>query len=226
MNNQHNIKINKFNNGKFKKIFIASKFYFIMRKARRAYIKLFSKKIKRLKMKRFFKQFLYRSDQKTKLLFKTNPGHFIVNSGLAFSTNTANWLNKNGYIFINGVSSKLCKQIQCGDTIQLTVSLEYYKYITYNKYIKKKFFKRLNYELWLLFRFNRNFFKQKKKTYPKWTLNSNNFISQINSWIEVDYKILTAIIIYKTNLSINWKNPELKIHSYLNYPNFNWKLIT
>jgi hypothetical protein len=118
-----------------------------MRKARSAYIKLFTKKFKRNKMKRFFKQFFFRGEQKIKLLLRSNPGHFIANSGLAFSTNTGNWLNKNGYIFINGISSKLTKQVKCGDTVQLTVSLAYYKYINYHKHMKKTIFKKLNYEL-------------------------------------------------------------------------------
>lgn len=129
-------------------------------------------------------------------------------------------------VYINGIPVfNLNKFLNIGDRIQLVITDNYYYYFRTYKFITLNFLKKIKKKMLRMFKPKNDMYKQKSNYIPDWIFKMIYYYNDIPLYIEVDFIIMTAVIIskpfrfYEYNF-INW----VFLSAYI-YRLYNWKKI-
>lgn len=182
------------------------------------------------RQKRFNNFFSYLFKKNYKILlnsFNLTLINLLIKARFVFTKDQAIFLIKNKFVFLNGFNVFNIHQIvQKNDRIQLIIHKSYFfffKRILSNLRLLKK---KTGYRVWLLTRFLFNFYKQSPTNIPKWVDKLMYYKLDVPKFIEVDYTILTLIILYKPK---SLYETDLYTFKYINYfllRLYVWKYIT
>ena len=159
--------------------------------------------------------------------FNLNIVHLLIKSRFVFTRDQAHFLIKNNFVFLNGypVLTTL-HTASINNTIQLIICKSYYYYfkrlLSNLRLLKKK----TGYRVWLLTRFLFNFYKQSPTNIPRWVDKLMYYKIDVPKFLEVDYTVLTAVVLY-TPKSVY--EVDLYTFKYINYfllRLYTWKYIT
>jgi len=170
------------------------------------------------RQKRFNSSFSYLFKKNYKSLlnsFNLSLINILIKSRFVFTKEQAVFLIKNDFVFLNGFNKVDLYQItKKKDIIQLILHKNYFfffKRILSNLRLLKK---KTGYRVWLLTRFLFNFYKQSPTNIPKWVDKLMYYRLDVPKFLEVDYTILTAVILYKPKYLYE---TDLYTFKYINY---------
>lgn len=129
-------------------------------------------------------------------------------------------------IYVNGIPIfNLNKFLNIGDRIQILITDNYYYYFRTYKFITTNFLKKIKKKMLRMFKPKNDMYKQKSNYIPDWIFKMIYYYNDIPLYLEVDFIIMTAVIIskpfrfYEYNF-INW----IFLSSYI-YRLYNWKRV-
>lgn len=189
--------------------------------------KLFHRK--HLTQKHFNSTFSFLFKKNYKLLIKSfnfSIVNILIRSRLVFTRAQANFLILNRFVFINGKSVDTTNTYSSiGSVIQIIIHKSYYfffKRMLSNLRILKK---KTGYRVWLLTRFLFNFYKQSPTNVPKWVDKLMYYRLDVPKYIEVDYTVLTVIILYTPKYIYETDIYTFKYINYFLLRLYSWKYI-
>ena len=196
-------------------------------------------------LKIFFKKKFIYQQQLTKYLFKFNKNvqfyffnkkemtlkSILLYSKLLPDARIFNIFYKKKYIYINGYIVKSHEiLIYQNDLLQLIISKWFYilnRWLTNWTILRLRKFKRLIFRKNIVRKYTLMKNKKKKSYYtPNWIFLNEYDISDIKSYLEVDYFSLTLIIIYDPFLISYFQESDFLSKRYNIYRLYNWKYIT
>jgi len=86
----------------------------------------------------------------------------------------------------------------------------------------KKF---LNARIWRLVRFNDNIYKQSARHVPSWVLLLSSFFLDIPRFLEIDFIVLTSIILYQPSFNFDFNYIVKKFLNLFLLRLYNWRYI-
>ena len=155
----------------------------------------------------------------------------IIYSRLLPDQSTFNIFQENKLIYINGklLFNKNLLVVE-NDLIQLIISKWYYilyRWLTNWTLLRTRKFKKLIYKKGLSSKHklmkNR---KQKSQHTPTWIYNLRYDISDVKSYLEVDYFTLSTFVLYEPFLLVNYASDDLPDSRINIYKLYNWKYIS
>lgn len=151
-------------------------------------------------------------------------GHFF------FFLNDACTYIKAGFVYLNGVAfSKHTFSVNKGDVIQIRINSLYFKYFNSCKQFFKKKMKLIRLEAYRFFKkkyySKQNKTKLKPRKYPNYYLLFFIFKLNVPRYLEVDYTILSIIVIKKLDISLHTTFYLNKLYSYKLFNLYNYKKI-
>lgn len=182
-----------------KPINTTSRFKLIFNENRKLLLEFFSfKKLRQKRFNRTFVNFTKNNSYRLLLMMELNIVSLLLRTNLVFSKNLLKKFIDKKIIFLNGFSiNHLNYTLNVGDRIQFILDKNFfflYRYLlSYNLELEQK----SSTVVWKLIRFNFNFYKQKSTKIPNWIVDLMYFNSETPKFIEIDYSILTFIIIFK-----------------------------
>jgi len=170
------------------------------------------------RQKRFNNSFSYLFKKNYKFLlnsFNFNLVSLLIKSRFVFTKEQALFLIKNKFVFLNGFNKvSIYQTAKQNDIIQLVLHKSYFfffkRILSSLRLLKKK----TGYRVWLLTRFLFNFYKQSPTNIPKWVDKLMYYRLDVPKFLEVDYTILTTVILYKPKYLYE---TDLYTFKYLNY---------
>ena len=183
-----------------------------------------------------------RQKRLTKILYRKSKGlvrnntmeysiyNIILRGHFFFFLNDAVTYIKAGFVYLNGsVYNNHTFCVNKGDILQIRINLPYFKYFKYCKKFFKKKMKliRLNaFKFW-----KKKYFAKKRKVkvkprrYPYYYLFFFIYKLNVPRYLEVDYTILSIIILKKFDISLNTTFFLNKLFSYKLFNLYNYKKI-
>ena len=181
------------------------------------------------RQKRFNNMFSYLFKKNYKSLlnsFNFNLVNLLIKSRFVFTKEQAVFLIKNKFVFLNGFNKlSIYQTVKKNDIIQLLVHKSYFfffKRILSNLRLLKK---KTGYRVWLLTRFLFNFYKQSPTNIPKWVDKLMYYKLDVPKFLEVDYTILTVVILYKPKYLYETDLYTFKYMNYFFLRLYTWKYI-
>lgn len=187
---------NEFNH---KEINIKSRFNRVFYENRKIFSFLFNRKnLRQKKFNQYYSNWLKKDYFDIILTFESSLKNILLRSKFAFTEAHCDFLLANKLVFVNGVVVMSKNFVmKTGDRIQLIISQYYYFYyrqvLSDMIYLKKS----LNLRVWKMVRFNDNIHKQSATHVPTWILLLSYYFLDVPRYIEVDYTVLTSILIYE-----------------------------
>jgi len=173
--------------------------------------------------------------RKSKKFFKNNTYEYsiiniLLRSHFFYFIKDAFIFLKSNLIFLNGI---VCKNydffVNIGDRIQLEVHSSFYKYLMFCRKFFKKKIALIRYNAWRFFKQKyyqkRKYFRLKKRKNPKYYLFFFLFKLNIPKYLEVDFLILTSIILKRVDISLQTTYFVKKLFSYKLFSLYNFKKI-
>ena len=182
-----------------KPINTTSRFKLIFNENRKLLIEFFNlKKLRQKKFNRTFINFVKGNSYQMLLMMELNFVNILLRTNLIFSKNLINIFISKKLIYLNGFSIVHTNHtLVPGDRIQFLIDKTFfflYRYLlNYNIELQKK----ASIVAWKLVRFNFNFYKQKSESVPKWVVDLIHLNAETPKFVEVDYSILTAVVLFK-----------------------------
>jgi hypothetical protein len=122
----------------------------------------------------------------------------LLKTSFVWSFNDAKYIIKAGYFYVNGNVVRNPKEVVPeGSRLQLPVSKLTYAWLNNKKKSLYKGYKKANRLRWYKKRVKHSRFRKKSYRYPKWLFKYAMVGSKLPNLLEVDYTILTAIILYR-----------------------------
>ena len=172
------------------------------------------------KSKKFYKNNTYEYSLLNILL----RSHFFYFIGDAFI-----FLN-HSLVYLNGtVCNNYDSFLGIGDKVQLEINPPFYNYLKKCRNFFKKKLALIKYNSWMFYRKkhyqNRKYFRLKKRKSPNYYLHFFLFKLDIPKFLEVDFLILTSIILKKIDISLQTTYFFKKLFSYKLFSLYNFKKI-
>jgi len=159
--------------------------------------------------------------------FEFSIVNLIIRCKFCYNLSESIFFLKNGFIYLNGLKiTNPLTQVNVGDLIQLSFSENYFNFFKVNTNNKLKSIFFLKHIIWKNKRFKDNFYKQKYNQVPDWIFKISNFYDDIPSFIEVDFSIMSFLVIYK---KLNTQDINLNLFNFINFymlRNYNWNYLT
>ncbi len=151
--------------------------------------------------------------------------NLLIRSKFVFNEMEANFFLQNGFVFLNGCSINNNVVIKLGDVLSLSISDDYFNFYKINLSNKLKLTYSIGYVLWRLNRFKGNFYKQPYTKIPDWIYKLNHFYEDVPSFLEVDYSVLSCVIVKYPQNFYNYNYNFTKFISFFLNRQYNWKCV-
>lgn len=201
--------------------------FFILKDNRGIIQTIFLKQfMKQNRITKFFSRFKHKSFLGKTLLFELSLFNIMVQTTFSFFKKDIHFFINKGFVFVNGFLHKnMFSTLKLGDRIQMTLNKQFYLYNVFSRYwIRKVVYKikcRINHRAGKVY----TEYKKKTKHTPNWILKSLFYQNKVPKYLEINYQVLTAVIV-KWPLTVTEFNLTfLKFISYPNLPLYNWKRI-
>lgn len=160
------------------------------------------------------------------LNFEMSALNILLKTSFVWSLNDARYIISNGYFFINGKLSRNPKEVITeGSRVQLPITNATYSWLGNKKKSLYKGYKKANRLRWYKNRVRSSRFRKRSYYFPKWLFKYALVGVKSPSLLEVDYTMLSAVLLYKP-VHFNELNSPLwyyiNIHAYSVYL---WKYI-
>jgi hypothetical protein len=120
----------------------------------------------------------------------------LVNSKLVYSNSDAKNFLANGFVYVNRqMVSDYSYIVKSGDVVELVFSKLYYMYMLRLKLVNEKVNLKMKNKLWVKLRNKINLTKGNELYLINMYKNNNIYKFYIPSYMEVDYSVLTVIIV-------------------------------
>lgn len=227
------LKFFKKNKNKNKNHFFLKKFFLKTLLNSRVLLKKIFSLNKKVRQKRLTK-ILYK---KSKNIVRNNTMEYsiyniILRGHFFFFLNDAVVYIKSGFVYLNGrIYSNHTYSLNKGDVLQIRINSIYFRYFKFCKKFFKKKVKLIRYEAYKFFR-KKTFQKEdkvkvklKKRKYPDYYLFFFLYKLNVPRYLEVDYTILSIIILKKLDISLHTTYYVNKLFSYKLFNLYNYKKI-
>lgn len=183
-----------------------------------------------------------RQKRLTKVIFKKSKGivcnntmeysiyNIILRSHFFFFLKDAVTYIKAGLVYLNGrvyTNHTFC--VNKNDILQITIDFKYFKYFKFCKKFFKKKMKLIRLNAYRYYRRKyyqkRDKFRMKKRKYPYYYIFFFIYKLNVPRYLEVDYTILSIIIIKKLDISLHTTYFLNKLFSYKLFNLYNYKKI-
>lgn len=172
------------------------------------------------------KSFNHTSFYSRLLRFEMSALSVLLKTSFVWSFNDAKYLINSGYFYVNGNLVRNAQQeLSAGSRLQLPITKSSFVWFGSKKKSLQKGYKKANRLRWYKKRVRSSRFRKRSYLYPKWLFKYVLVGSKSPNLLEIDYSILSAIVLYKP-IRFNELNSPLwlymNIHAYNIYL---WKLI-
>ncbi len=151
----------------------------------------------------------------------------LVNSKLVYSNSDAKNFLANGFVYVNRqMVSDYSYIVKSGDVVELVFSKLYYMYMLRLKLVNEKVNLKMKNKLWVKLRNKINLTKGNELYLINMYKNNNIYKFYIPSYMEVDYSVLTVIIVANLKSYLDFSFFFRKFLSYFFIRHYGWKWLS
>jgi ribosomal protein S4 len=201
-----------------------NRFFFQNRKVFQAFFGKIG--LRQHKFTKMFSNFFKKNTYSLLTSFEFVISNILIRSRFVFTKEQAYDLVRKHLVFVNGsLITNIHYTLTVGDRLQLILNKRFFFFyrrtLSNLQYLKKY----TGFRVWRLVRFLSNIHKQPAKNIPNWVMLLMYYRIDVPRFLEVDYTILTSIILYKPMFIFEYNYYNLKFVNYFLIRLYNWKYI-
>lgn len=156
-----------------------------------------------------------------------NVVNVLVNSRLVHTNSDALNFLKSGYVFINRkVSFNSSYVVKRGDVVELSFSKAYYMYMLRLKLVSEKVFMKMRNKLWTKIKNKTSLTMGNERYLINIYKNNSIYKYYIPSYLEVDYSVLTVVVVMNLRTYLDFSFFFRKFLSYFFFRHYVWKWLS